>query len=91
MGNATEETLVKTISAQTAEPLDVSSDITSIPTFRALRFDVAGVFKYDTVGGSTGVTRNVAAGETLLYASTCFAKIYSAAHGTTASGIDKLT
>lgn len=67
------------------------ADITPVPTFRALRFDGPGVFKFDITGGATGQTRTVGAGEVWPINSTAFSKIYSAANGTTATNIDAWT
>ena len=69
-------------------PLSLAADIAAIPAFRALRFDGPGVFKFDTSSGSTGQTRNVGAGEVWMVTSSAFSKIYGAANGTTATGLD---
>ena len=73
---------------QSIVPISTASDVTTIPLFRGLRFDGAGVVKFDIAGGATGQTRTVAAGEQWPTASACFSKIYSTANGTTATGID---
>ena len=78
--------LSTSIPAERIIPISTSSDVTSIPQFRALRFDGAGTFKFDISGGATGVTRTVEAGEVWTVQSACFSKIYSS--GTTATGID---
>jgi hypothetical protein len=72
--------------AQSLALLDLSStDITSLPTFRAIRFDSGGTFKVDLAGGASGITFNVASGEVWSMSNACFTKLYHT--GTTATGI----
>lgn len=76
--------------AQTWTPI-TPSDSAALPSFRALRFDTAGTVKLDLVtssGASSGVTRNVAAGEVWSATSAAITRIYTT--GTTATGIDGL-
>lgn len=64
----------------------------NVGTFRAIRFDTAGTVKIDVVKSdgtkSSGITRNVSAGEQWSVASVAVTRIY--ATGTTATGIDAL-
>jgi hypothetical protein len=78
--------------AQSWTPLTPSDSTDQTVPFRALRFDGAGTVKVDLIKSdgtrSSGVTRNVAAGEVWAASLTAIPRIYSG--GTTATGIDGL-
>ena len=78
--------------AQSWTPLAPADGADQTVPYRALRFDVAGAVKFDVItsGGArtSGITRNVAAGEVWSASLASIPRIY--ATGTTASGIDGL-
>lgn len=78
--------------AQSWTPLTPADGTDQTVPYRALRFDVAGTVKIDSINSSgtrvVGTTRNVSAGEVWSASLAAVPRIY--ATGTTASGIDGL-